>query len=102
MLTPKKGKVLSKVLNQGSTEENPNKLQEVEVKPTATYTGPLSKIKAKQAIRKGEAETSFSVKQRPSGKRSVTEYRSAGNNKPEFMSKRITSEKYRKEKGGSV
>jgi hypothetical protein len=102
MLTPKKGKVLSKVLNQSNTESNPNKLQEVEVKPTSTYTGPLSKMKAKQAIRKGEADTAFSVKNKMSGKRSVTEYRSSGNNKPEFMSKRVTSEKYRKEKGGSI
>lgn len=98
MLTPKKGKVLSRVLNQGNTEDDPKNIQEVKVKPKGTYTGMFSKIKAKRAIRKGEVETAFSVKETLPGKRSVTEYKDTGENKPEFMSKRVTSWRYRDEK----
>ncbi len=69
--------------------------KEVKTKASNVYTGPLAKMKAKRAIRKGETETAFAVKNKPSG-RVVSEYAefSKGENKPQLMKKTKTSSSY--------
>lgn len=48
--------------------------KEVKAKAKNVYTGPFAGMKAKRAVRKGEAETAFGVKNTISGARVTKEY----------------------------
>ena len=73
-------------------------IQEVNHKPSNVFTGPMSNIKAKRAIRKGETDTAYSVKERKiSGNKVVKQYGELGNNKPIMNKKVKTTPGYRME-----
>jgi hypothetical protein len=72
--------------------------KEVKTKASNVYTGPMSNIKAKQAIRKGETDTAYSVKDRKiSGNKIVKQYGKLGetSNKPIMNKKTKTTVGYR-------
>ena len=64
--------------------------KEVKTKAKNVYTGPFAGMKAKRAVRKGEAETAFGIKNTMSGGKVVKEY-SNPTGKAELMKKTKTS-----------
>jgi hypothetical protein len=73
-------------------------LAQVNHKPSNVFKGAMSNMKAKRAIRKGETDTAYSVKDRKmSGNKIVKQYGKLGemSNKPIMNKKTKTTEGYR-------
>jgi hypothetical protein len=82
----------------GPEEPKTKEIKQVDYKPSNVFTGPMSNMKAKRAIRKGETDTAYSVKDRKmSGNKVVKQYGKLGevSNKPIMNKKVKTTEGYR-------
>lgn len=80
------------------TKSKVQDVQQVDYKPSNVFKGPMSNMKAKKAIRKGEADTAYSVKDRKmSGNQVVKQYGKLGevSNKPIMNKKVKTTPGYR-------
>jgi hypothetical protein len=69
------------------------KVQEVkEVNASGNvFEGPFSRMKAKQAIRKGTTDVSYAMKKGLGGKQKMIKYGDKGNNTAAFMKKTVTT-----------
>ena len=74
---------------------DPKKLKGANLKPKNTFTGLFSKLKAKKAIRRGEVEEAYAIKNKKSGTTKVTKFADVSGgklNKPTKLSTKITTQ----------
>ena len=77
----------------GPDDENPKQKKQVDLKSKSYFEGPLAKMKAKKAIKKGDTDVAVAVKNpknkrsllNPTGTKSVTTFKDYHRNNPKKM-----------------